>query len=177
MQAKWNSGRPEFHFAFSGRSEFSGRPEIFMWAETFFVSGRNEIFITRENGILGWIMAIWDHFSVRPGFFQYRFFFLRMNLLRNCLYLYRARFFSSIASRNSWLRLCWCIITWVSSTKWSCKAELKTHMINFSTWITNKRESIGAMFVFRNCLWNAHVQSKWAELKPVWKFSCEGEAN
>ena len=26
-------------------------------------------------------------------------------------------------------------------------------------------------------LWNAHVQSKWAELKPVWKFSCEGEAN
>ena len=41
------------------------------------------------------------HFSVRPGFFQYRFFFLRMNLLRNCLYLYSARFFSSIASRNS----------------------------------------------------------------------------
>ena len=26
-------------------------------------------------------------------------------------------------------------------------------------------------------LWNAHVQSKLAELKPVWKCSCEGEAN
>ncbi len=42
-QAKWNSGWPEIHFGFSGRFEFSGRPEIFMWAETFFVSGRIEI--------------------------------------------------------------------------------------------------------------------------------------
>ncbi len=52
-QAKWNSGRPEFRFGFSGRSEFSGRPEIFMWAETFFISGRNEF--SKQQ----W-MALWD---------------------------------------------------------------------------------------------------------------------